>query len=71
MWACVILADGDALVRVLKHSTSIVIHIEVIGCRENRDHGGELLCRGLTEHDIAAMRSARETELGKFTHPAS
>ena len=66
-----ILADSNALVRVLEHSTSVVIHIEVIRCRENRDHRRELLCRGLTKHDIAAMRSAHETELGNYTYPAS
>lgn len=68
MWACMILADGNALVRVLEYSTSVVIHIEVIRCRENRDHRRELLCWGLTKHDIAAIRLAHETELGNL-HP--
>ena len=66
-----ILADGNALVRVLEYSTPVVIHIEVIRCRENRDHRRKLLCRGLTKHDIAAIHSAHETDLGDYTHPAS
>jgi hypothetical protein len=66
-----ILADGNALVRVLEHSTPVVIHIEVIRCREDRDHRRELLCRGLTKHDIAAMHSDHETDFGDYTYPAS
>ena len=71
MRTCVILADGNALVRVLEYSTPVVIHIEVIRCRENRDYRREFLCWGLAKHDIAAIRSAHEIDLGDYTHPAS
>src|SRR6266404_1845584 len=71
MWACMVLADSDALVRVLEYSTSVVIHIEVIRCRENCNHRRELLLRGLTIHDISATIAAHETEFGRYTHPAS
>ena len=71
MWACMILADGNALVRVLEYSTPVVIDIEVIRCREDCDHRRELLCRGLTKHDIAAMHLDQETDLGDYTYPAS
>jgi hypothetical protein len=66
-----ILADGNTLVRVLEYSTPVVIHVEVIWRRENRDHRRKFLCRGLTKHDIAVMHSAHEIDLGDYTHPAS
>jgi hypothetical protein len=71
VWAYMIRTDCNTLVRVLEHSTPVAIHIiEAIGCRENRDHRRELLCRGLTIHRIAAMHSDNDNNLGNYTYPA-
>ena len=44
--------DGDALVLVLDHRAAVVVHVEVVGRAEDRDHRRELLRRGLAVHRV-------------------
>lgn len=55
MWACMILPNRDALVRVFEDGTSVTICIEIIGRGENGDHRREFLCWSLAEHDITIV----------------
>jgi hypothetical protein len=71
VWACMILAYFNSLVRVLEHSTPVVMHIEVIGCREHCDQRRAFLSRDVTKYVIAAMHSDHETDLGAYTYPQS
>ena len=44
--------DGDALVLVLDDRAAVVVHVEVVGRAEDRDHRRELLRRGLAVHRV-------------------
>lgn len=56
-----ILANRDALVRVFENSTSIVICVEVIRCRENGNHRWKFFRWRFTEHRVAIVQLAHES----------
>jgi len=51
----IVLPDGDVLVCVFEDRTAIVVCIQVIRGRKNRDHGRELLRRRFPVHGVTRI----------------
>lgn len=54
--------DGDVLVLVLYHGAAIVVHIQVVGRAEDRNHRREFLRRSLAMHRISRVLRLVATE---------
>lgn len=52
----VILSYRDVLVSIFEHRPSVVVHVEVVGCRKDSNDRREFLCRCFPVHGVSVGR---------------
>jgi len=64
MRARIILSNCNVLICVLDHRASVVVHVQVVGGREDGDDGGEVLLGDLLVHCVSENQGKR-SRMGK------